>query len=145
VRIAHREAAEVLAAAGVGDRVELVGTFTQREAPALYHRADLLVHPHYNDVCPTVVLEAMASGLPVVFSASGGTPELVGGGGLGVPAPEDFEHDHPPEPEALARAILQAAERRDDLAAAARQRAVDHFDLKPWIEHHRRLFAKLTS
>jgi len=61
------------------------------------------------------------------------------------PAPEDFERDHPPDPEALAGAILKAAERRDELGAAARQRARDDFDLKPWIQRHRQLFAELLS
>ena len=61
-------------------------------------RADLLLHTKYNDPCPTVVLEAMASGLPVVYSASGGVPELVGEeAGVGIPAPFDWEHDHPPK------------------------------------------------
>ena len=144
-RLAEREAAELLAEAGIAERVELVGAFTQREAPALYARGDILVHTKYNDPCPTVVLEAMASGVPVVYSASGGTPELVGDAGVGVSTLEDFERDHPPDPEALAGAILEAAERRDELGAAARQRACAHFDLRPWIERHRQLFAELSS
>ena len=31
----------------------------------------------YKDNCPTAVLEAMSSGLPIIYSASGGIPELV--------------------------------------------------------------------
>ena len=144
-RQAEREAAELLADADVADRVELVGAFTQREAPALYARADLLVHTKYNDPCPTVVLEAMASGLPIVYSASGGTPELVGDAGVGLPAPEDFERDHPPDPEPLAQAILDAADRREELGAAARARAERRFALPGWIERHRELFAELVA
>jgi glycosyltransferase involved in cell wall biosynthesis len=144
-RQAEREAAELLADADVADRVELVGAFTQREAPALYARADLLVHTKYNDPCPTVVLEAMASGLPVVYSASGGTPELVGETGVGVPAPEDWERDHPPEPHALALAIGQAAEQREELGAAARVRAEERFALPRWIERHRLVFQELVG
>ncbi|MDX6493455.1 MAG: hypothetical protein QOH02_1390 [Gaiellaceae bacterium] len=144
-RRAEREAAELLADAGVAERVELVGAFTQREAPALYARADLLVHTKYNDPCPTVVLEAMASGLPVVYSASGGTPELVGETGVGVNAPEDWEHDHPPQPHALALAIVQAADQREELGAAARARAEERFALPRWIERHRRLFEELVG
>ena len=61
---------------------------------------------------PTVVLEALASGLPVVYSASGGTPELVGDdAGVGVPAPLDWEQDHPPAPEALAAMGVTAAKK----------------------------------
>ena len=144
-RKAEQEAAELIEETGVVELVELVGTFTQRDAPGLYRRADVLVHTKYNDPCPTVVLEAMASGLPVVHSESGGTPELVGDTGVGVPAPEDWERDHPPEPEVLMRAILEAADRREELGLAARARAVDRFDLRRWIGRHRELFEELVS
>jgi glycosyltransferase involved in cell wall biosynthesis len=142
----HRTFDELSRSLGVGERVELVGTYTQSDAPALLRRADILLHTKYNDPCPSTVLEAMSCGLPIVFSSSGGVPELVGeDAGLGVPAPLDFERDHPPDPTALAERVLQVAARLDDFAAAARQRAVERFDLQPWIEHHRRLFASLTT
>jgi glycosyltransferase involved in cell wall biosynthesis len=144
-RLAEQEAAELLTEAEVTERVELIGAFTQREAPALYRRADVLIHTKYNDPCPTVVLEAMASGLPIVYSASGGTPELVGGAGVGIQAPEDWERDHPPDPEALARAILEAAERSDELGPAARARAEERFALPRWIDRHRGLFGQLAG
>jgi len=142
---ALREARDAVVRSPAGGDVEFAGTFTQQEAPALYRRADVLLHTKYNDPCPTVVLEAMASGLPVVFSESGGTPELVGNAGVGVPAPLDWDQDHPPEPELVAEAVLAAAERRTELGAVARARAVEHFDLRPWIERHRKLFATLVK
>jgi glycosyltransferase involved in cell wall biosynthesis len=142
-RAAEREATELLEAVGVADRVELVGAYTQLDAPALYRRADVLLHTKYNDPCPTVVLEAMASGLPVVYSASGGTTELVGDAGVGIPAPEDWLHDHPPEPEPLARAVYEAADRREELGRAGRARAEEQFALSRWIERHRELFDRL--
>jgi glycosyltransferase involved in cell wall biosynthesis len=132
-------------AKSLAERVELVGWYTQRDAPALFRRAHLLVHPKYNDPCPTFVLEAMACGLPVVYSASGGLPELVGDAGVGVPAPLDWERDHPPTPEELREAVLDAMRRREELAAAARRRAVERFDLQPWLARHRELFAELKA
>jgi glycosyltransferase involved in cell wall biosynthesis len=137
---------ELAGSLGVGDRVELVGTYTQRDAPKLLRGADILLHTKYNDPCPSTVLEAMSCGLPIVFSASGGVPELVGAdAGLGVPAPLDYERDHPPDPSALAERVRTVEARLDVFAAAARQRAVDRFDLGPWIEHHRRLFETLSG
>jgi glycosyltransferase involved in cell wall biosynthesis len=90
------------------------------------------------------VLEAMACGLPVVCSASGGTPELVGDAGIGVEAPLDWERDHPPEPEALAAAVHECTRRLDGLAAAARARAL-RFDVGGWIERHRVVFEALRG
>jgi glycosyltransferase involved in cell wall biosynthesis len=131
---------------GVGDAVELTGTFTQREAPAVLGLGDVLVHTQYNDACPGVVLEAMACGLPVAYSASGGVPELVGNdAGVGVEAPLDYEQEHPPEPQALAAAVLELVSRLDDRREAARRRAVERFDIEPWLQRHIELFARLVQ
>jgi glycosyltransferase involved in cell wall biosynthesis len=128
----------------LGDAVELVGPYTQAEAPDLTRRADVLLHTKYNDPCPTVVLEAMACGLPVVYSASGGTPELVGEyAGIGLDAPLDWEHDHPPAPDLLAEAVLQVAERLDERSAVARERSL-RFDSRAWIERHHTVFTELV-
>lgn len=130
---------------GLAGSVELVGPYTQREAPALLARADVLLHTKVNDPCPTVVLEAMACGLPVAHSATGGTPELVGDAGVGVTAPLDWERDRPPAPDELAGAVLRIRDGLADYSAAARARAVERFDLQPWVERHRRLFEELAA
>ena len=144
-RVVRREAGEVLEASNVREHVELTGAFSQRDAPLLYRRADVLLHTKYNDPCPTAVLEALACGVPVVYSASGGTPELVGpAAGTGIPAPLDWERDHPPDPAALAAATLRVVERHGDHAAAARERAL-RFDLERWVDRHRRVFEELVG
>jgi glycosyltransferase involved in cell wall biosynthesis len=97
------------------------------------------------DPCPSAVIEAMACGLPVVYPASGGTVELVGGvAGVGVPHPESWERDEPPPPEALAEAVIQVLAARSAYAAAARKRAVERFSLEPWLDRHEELFSELT-
>jgi glycosyltransferase involved in cell wall biosynthesis len=142
---AEADARALVASLGLAERVELTGPFTQAEAPALYHRADLLLHTKLMDPCPNVVLEAMASGLPVVYADNGGTPELVGpDAGVGVPAPLDWEVDRPPAPEELADAVRRAAADREALGGAARARAVATFDLQPWIERHLAVFGELV-
>ncbi len=131
---------------GLSEHVEFLGFYTQREAPDVLKKAHILLHTKYNDPCPELVLEAMASGLPVVYSGSGGVPELVGNeAGIGIPAKLSWEHVFPPEPEALAEAVLQIAERRTEFAEAARQRAVEKFDLQPWLQRHREIFEELLS
>ena len=131
---------------GIDDRVELVGPYSQADAPALLRRGDLLLHTKYNDPCPGVVIEAMSCGLPVVYSASGGVPELVGDdAGIGVSAPLDWEQDHRPSPRALADAVLRVLEHLDDHGEAARRRAVARFDVRPWIERHAEVFEALVG
>jgi glycosyltransferase involved in cell wall biosynthesis len=131
---------------GVTDRVEFVGRYTQREAPAVFRRADVLLHTKVQDPCPTAVLEAMASGLPVAYAASGGTVELVADeAGIGVPHPVSWERDEPPGPEAFAHAVRRLLADRERYASAARRRAVERFALGPWLERHANLFAELTA
>jgi glycosyltransferase involved in cell wall biosynthesis len=131
---------------GLGDRVELAGRYAQVDAPALFRRAHLLLHTKVLDPCPSLVIEAMACGLPVVYAASGGTVELVGDeAGVAVPHPQSWEHDQPPAPEALAEAVRTVLTDRERYAAAARARAVARFALGPWLDRHAEVFAQLVT
>ncbi|MBA3734327.1 MAG: glycosyltransferase family 4 protein [Actinobacteria bacterium] len=129
---------------GLRGRVELVGRYSQREAPDIMRRAHVLLHTKVQDPCPSVVIEAMSCGLPVVYPASGGTVELVGEeAGIGVRHPTGWERDKPPAPEELAAAVLRVLDDRPRYSEAARSRAVDNFDLGPWLERHGELFNDL--
>jgi glycosyltransferase involved in cell wall biosynthesis len=131
---------------GLTGRVELAGRYGQAQAPALFRRAHLLLHTKVLDPCPSLVVEAMACGLPVVYSASGGTIELVGeDAGIGVPHPQSWDRDQPPAPEALAEAVQGVLADRDRYAAAARRRAVERFALEPWLERHAEVFDTLVK
>ena len=125
--------------------VELVGRYPQLSAPSLFGRAHMLLHTKVNDPCPTLVLEALACGLPVVYPASGGTPELVGAAGVGVAHDDGFDRDEPPEPEALAAAVEAVLANRAAYAVEARRRAVEQFALGPWLDRHAKLFAELLG
>jgi len=131
---------------GLNAHVSLLGPFTQEGAPEVFRQCDILVHPKVNDPCPGVVIEAMACGLPVVYSDSGGTPELVGEeAGVGVPTQTTWEKEVQPPPEAWADAVLAVARNLRAYSQAARRRAVEKFDLKPWIERHRQVFSELLG
>ncbi len=131
---------------GIRDRVDFVGRYAQRDAPRLFQRAHLLLHTKVNDPCPTLVLEAMACGLPVVYPASGGTVELVAEeAGVGVAHDDSFVRDDPPAAEAMAAAVVRVLSERERYAEAARRRAVERFALEPWLDRHAALFASLTA
>jgi glycosyltransferase involved in cell wall biosynthesis len=143
---ANRVVADLIRELGVADAVELVGPYARDDAPALLQRADILLHPKVNDPCPTTVLEAMACGVPVVYSATGGTPELVGdAGGVGVPGPLDWDRDRPPRPAEFAAAIGRAAEALPELRVSAREHAVERFDSSRWVRRHEELFTELVE
>jgi glycosyltransferase involved in cell wall biosynthesis len=130
---------------GLRERVFFLGEYTQRDAPAIFQRAHVLLHTKVKDPCPTLVLEAMAAGVPVVYPASGGTVELVAEeAGLGVPHPDTWERDEPPSPEALADAVDRVLAELPRFAAAARARAVERYALEPWLDRHAALFERLA-
>jgi glycosyltransferase involved in cell wall biosynthesis len=136
----------LVAELGLGGHVEVTGRYAQRDAPALFRRAHLLLHTKVNDPCPSLVLEAMASGLPVVYPASGGVAELVADeAGIGVPHPDSFERDEPPSADALADAVGRVLSDLPAFRTAARRRAVERYALGPWLDRHAELFESLVA
>jgi len=130
---------------GLGGRVHVLGRYAQANAPEIFGRAHVLLHTKVNDPCPSLVIEAMACGLPVVYARSGGVPELVGDdAGIGVLHPDGFERDDPPAPEALAEALSRVLADLSGYASAARARAVERFALEPWLDRHGELFERFA-
>ena len=72
-------------AAGLDDRLRLVGPLTGRDLDDAYAAADLLVHASRAETYGMVVTEALARGLPVVAYDVGGVSEALGRGADGKP------------------------------------------------------------
>lgn len=69
----------------VGDAIVFTGYLPHEKLKYLYSAADMIVLPSvWQDPCPLVVLEAMASGTCLVSSAVGGIPEILENGKNGV-------------------------------------------------------------
>gem|GEM_PF-274112 len=62
---------------GIKDRVDWKGVQPHEEVARVMRECDLLCLPSYTEGRPNVVVEAMASGLPVVTTPVGGIPDLV--------------------------------------------------------------------
>lgn len=119
---------------GLGAAVHLVGE--ARDIPSILREFDLFALPSKAEGTSMSVLEAMASGVPVVASAVGGTPDLLDHGRCGVLVP-------PNEIDALAAAfcdLLAAPERRRALATAARARVEDHYSEESVARRYERLY-----
>jgi glycosyltransferase involved in cell wall biosynthesis len=131
---------------GVSKLVTFNGPYTRTQAPDVYRSAHAYLMTKHNDPCPNAVVEAMASGLPILYSASGGVPEQVGReAGIGLPVPETFDRDVAPEPVTIAEGMSRIIQGRDHMAAAARARAVERFDLAHWFARHETVFRSLVE
>ncbi len=94
---------------GIAKQVTFLGRIPPDDVALRMSASDVLCLPSRREGCPNVVLEAFASGLPVVGAAVGGVPELVrSDNGITVP---------PSDPSALASAIASALQRRWDPVA----------------------------
>jgi glycogen synthase len=102
------------------ERITARGFVEHRAVPALLASLDVLVLPSAYEEMGSVLVEAMASGLPVVASAVGGIPEVVRDGETGLLVP-------PGDVAALTAALDRLAadpELRSRLATGARERAL---------------------
>jgi len=123
------------------DGVQWLGELPHDEVLRLFRSARVVIVPSiWDDPCPTVVLEAMAAGRPVVASASGGIVDMVVDGVTGLLVP-------PGDASVLAQAISSVL--RDPRAAkafgvAGRNRA-RQFTVSAVVERVERLYASAIT
>jgi glycosyltransferase involved in cell wall biosynthesis len=117
---------------GQGQHVRALGVLPNAQVLRLYRIADAVVVPSVcQDALSRVVLEAMASGTPVVATSVGGTPEMVVDGVTGRLVPR-----HAPDElaEAIIQVITQSAEARAQWSRAAKRAIQSRFDADKSIE-----------
>ena len=102
----------------------------------LYSDADVLINPTYADTFPTVNLEALACGTPVITYRTGGSPESVSLETGVVVEQGDVS--------AMAEAIKDVCgSDRERYAAACRKRAEEHFDKDKCFERYIALYRSI--
>ncbi len=119
---------------GLGKHVIFTGR--REDIPRILAAMTGYVHPSEAEACPMAVLEASASGLPVVATDVGGTRELVDDGVTGVLVT-------PRSPAQIARAVIDLLEspeaaQKMGLNGADRMRSL--FSLKTCVEAHIRAY-----
>lgn len=122
----RRVALEKLAAElGIADRALFTGSVSQDDIRTYYERADVFCLPSFAEGVPVVLMEAMATQLPVVTTRIAGIPELVEDGDSGVLVP-------PGRADLLAGALATMAaepERHRAMGEAGRQAVVARYNI----------------
>lgn len=115
--------------------------YDDRSLCAFYAASDLVVIPSLEENLPSVAMEAMACGTPIVAFATGGIPEMVRHGVTGVVVPKA-------DTDALREGITELL--RDSAARArmsenGRRVAVEEYSMQVQAKRHADLCARITS
>ena len=116
------------------DRITYQTQVPAHELPQYYRQMNLLIHPVCGDVCPNVVVEALACGIPVIAPRYGGTAELVEeAGGIFECQPwlynQEFIHS-------LTETTLTSIGQLSLLSVKARQRALALLDIDHMVDQY---------
>lgn len=103
-------------------KVSFLGGVPHTHIQDLYHSASIYIHPSLWEAFTLPILEAMASGLPVIASEVGGTPEIIRHEETGLL----FQ---PGNTKSLAEAIIRLLE-DEELRQALRTRAMQTIEGK---------------
>lgn len=117
-----------------GLRISFLGT--RSDVPALLNAFDVYVLPSLNEGICNSLLEAMATGLPVIATNIGGTPEVVQDGISGLLFPVG-------DVAGLAERLLELYARRSrrvKLGTAGRERVQKEFSIKSMVQNYEQLY-----
>lgn len=117
---------------GVAGRVRFTGRLDNKELPDLYRSASVAVNASLVDNMPISLLEAMASGVPIVSTNVGGVPYMVADGESALLVP-------PKDAEAMAAAMCRLID-DEPLASRLVARATGSIGQYAWPEVRERLF-----
>jgi len=115
---------------GIGGQTRFLGRVSRAEIASVFATADIFILASIWEASGNVLLEAMASGKPVITTDSGGPPEYVQDGECGFVVPVR-------DPETMANRIirlLEDRELRERFGRRGRQRALEEFPYSRMIE-----------
>jgi glycosyltransferase involved in cell wall biosynthesis len=112
-----RELRTLVSNKGLSDIIEITGRVDAEDMPQIYRQSDIFISASMQEGMSNAMLEAMASGLPIISTRCEGVEELIADNGIIVEKPQ-AKH--------IANAVESLAEDRhayEQMAAAARKRA----------------------
>ena len=124
---------------GISSRVHWAGY--RPDVASFLAGCDVFAHPSLDDAFPTVLLESLAAGVPIVASRVGGIPEIVDERQTGLLVPAG-------DPGALATAIRQLVTddtHVDAMRSAARATAALRFSTDVWVTRLSRIYDEVLS
>jgi len=131
----HAECLSALQQAGLQQAAWLPGA--RNDIPDILRALDVFVLPSQAEGISNTILEAMASGLPVIATRVGGNPELVEEGSTGLlPEPRD--------PQALAEAMARYVNEPQLIARHGKNGATrvhEHFSLQAMLANYAAVYA----
>lgn len=107
-----------------GMNIEFLGWTSHDQLPELYARADVLIVPSFTEALGLVIMEAMASGLPVIASDLSGPQDLVEDGTTGFLV----EPGSPTELQEKMEILLRSSSLRESMGRAGRERIQEFMD-----------------
>jgi glycosyltransferase involved in cell wall biosynthesis len=131
---------EQVQALGIENEVVFLGF--RGDIPDVLKAFDVFVLPSFREGLPLSMLEAMASGLPIVASEVGGIPEVFGTADIGFLV---NSRDVSMITKTLIETARLPSERLQDLGENARQRALENFSSRNMIDGYQKVYEELTS
>lgn len=120
---------KIISQMNLSERIKVLGWVAGNDKIKLYEKADIYTLPSYNEGLPVSILEAMASGLPVVSTPVGGISEAVIEGVNGyLVQPGDVESLYK-----RLMSLCQSAELRTSMGKESRELIEEKFDIQKLV------------
>ena len=135
----EKELRELTDRLGLRDSVIFCGL--RNDMPQIFNVLDVLVLTSDAEACGRVLIEAMASGRPIVATNTGGTPELVPDGVAGILIPVH-------KPKALSDAVMQLLKdnkRMHEMGLAGRKWAERNFSIEENVKRIEQVYKELLK
>lgn len=131
---------KIIESLGLSDSIQLLGRLTHDEMAELYQSADLMLNGSREDNSPNSLIEALASGIPVVSTNVGGIPFLINSGVNGLLVSPNDAH-------VMAEAALKLLQDKETAARIVAQGLEDvkRFDQTKVIEQLMTIYREAVS